>query len=88
MRITVELPDDISQYPDPGRAALEALALDGYRSGALTHNQAGQLLGMSRFQFADFLTAHNVDEHAYSVEDLEQDMIDLELGQERGTPGR
>jgi predicted HTH domain antitoxin len=88
MRITVELPDDLSQYPDPSRMALEALAIEGYRCGALTHNQAGQLLGMSRFQFADFLTAHNIEEHAYSAEDLEQDMIDLELGHERGTLGR
>ena len=83
MRITVELPDDIAQHPDPGRLALEALAIDGYRAGVLTHNQAGQLLGMTRFGFADLLAARNIREHAYSIEDFEQDMIDLEHGRER-----
>jgi hypothetical protein len=38
----------------PGREALERLATKGYRSGALTHFQAGQLLGLSRFEFDDF----------------------------------
>ena len=51
MKITVELPDDVAQRPDPGREALEVLAIEGYRSGALTHYQASQLLGLSRFPF-------------------------------------
>jgi hypothetical protein len=29
MKITVELPDDVAQHPDPGRDALEALAVAG-----------------------------------------------------------
>jgi len=37
MKITVELPDDVAKRADPGRAALEALAIEGYRAGALTH---------------------------------------------------
>jgi hypothetical protein len=41
MQITVELPDDISQHTNPGREALERLAIEGYRSGALSHHQAG-----------------------------------------------
>ena len=41
MQITVELPDDIARHPDPGREALERLAIEGYRSGTLTHFQAG-----------------------------------------------
>jgi len=36
MKITVELPDDVAKHADPGRAALEALAIEGYRAGALT----------------------------------------------------
>lgn len=77
MQITVELPDDITRHPDPGREALEALAVEGYCSGALTHHQAGQLLGMSRFEFDDFLTERKIYEHAYSIDDLEQDLKDL-----------
>ena len=78
MKITVELPDDLAQHTDPGREALEALAIEGYRSGTLTHYQASQLLGLSRFEFDDFLIARHVHDHAYSIEDLQQDLTDLE----------
>ena len=49
MQITVELPDDIAGRPDPGREALEALVVEGYRAGKLTHQQAARLLGLNRF---------------------------------------
>jgi len=29
VKITVELPDDVAKHADPGRDALEALAIDG-----------------------------------------------------------
>jgi predicted HTH domain antitoxin len=74
MQITVDLPDDIAGHSDPGREALEALASEGYRSGALTHYQACQLLGMSRFEFDDFLKSRQVDDHAYDTKDFEQDL--------------
>jgi hypothetical protein len=44
MKITVELPDDVAKHADPGREALEALAIEGYRSGTLTHYQADQIV--------------------------------------------
>src|ERR1700736_4210686 len=78
MEITVELPDDIAQHAEPGREALERLAIEGYRSGALTHHQAGQLLGLSRIEFDDFLVERRIYDHAYSIEDLQQDLADLE----------
>jgi predicted HTH domain antitoxin len=78
MKITVELPDDVAQRPDPGREALEALAIEGYRSGALTHYEASQLLQVSRLEFDALLKRRNIDEHAYDVEDLEQDLETLE----------
>ena len=31
MQITVQLPDDLAQHPNPGRDALESLAIEGYR---------------------------------------------------------
>jgi predicted HTH domain antitoxin len=74
MRITVQLPDDLTQHPNPAREALEALAIEGYRSGALSHYQASQLLGLSRFEFEGFLKERNIYDHAYSIEDLEQDI--------------
>jgi predicted HTH domain antitoxin len=78
MEITVQLPDDIAQHAFPGREALEALVVEGFRSEKLTHYQASQLLGMTRFEFDGFLKARSVYDHAYSVEDLEQDLATLQ----------
>lgn len=77
MLITVELADDIARHPDPGREALEALAIAGYRSEQLTHHQAARLLGLTGFEFDGFLTERQIFDHAYSVEDLERDLADL-----------
>ena len=77
MKITVELPDDVARRPDPGREALEALAIEGYRSGALTHYEASQLLQFSRFEFDAFLKARNIYDHAYDLQDFEQDLATL-----------
>jgi predicted HTH domain antitoxin len=74
VQITVQLPDDLVQRPDPGREALEALSIEGYRSGALSHHEASQLLGLSRFEFDGFLKGRNVYDHAYGMADLEEDM--------------
>ncbi len=77
MKITIELPDDVAQRPDPGREALEALAIEGYRSGALTHYQASQLLHLSRLEFDAFLKSRQIEDHAYDLEDFEQDLATL-----------
>jgi hypothetical protein len=45
MQVTVQLPDDLAMRPDAARAALEAFAIEGYRSGALTAHQTRVLLG-------------------------------------------
>ena len=84
MQITVELPDDIARHPDPGREALEALAIEGYRSEKLTHHQAARLLGLTRFEFDGFLKDRQVYDHAYSFEDLERDLADLDKLRAKG----
>lgn len=84
MQITVELPDDIARHPDPGREALEALAIEGYRSEKLTHHQAARLLGMNRFEFDGFLKDRHIYDHAYSIEDLERDLADLDKLRAKG----
>ena len=53
------------------------MAVEGYRSSALSHCQARQLLGLSRFEFDGFLKARNIFEHAYGTQDLERDLEDL-----------
>lgn len=84
MLITVELPNDLIQRPDPAREAVEALALAGYRSGELTAFQASRLLGMnSRFEFEAFLKRAGCVDHAYNAEDLEEDVRGLLKFEER-----
>jgi predicted HTH domain antitoxin len=73
MLITVQLPDDLSQHLDPGREALELLAIGGYRDGKLSHRQASRILGLSRFEFDAFLKERDIYDHAYDLEDLEED---------------
>ena len=78
MQITVQLPDDLARRPNPGREALESLAIAGYRTGTLSHFQASQLLGLSRFEFDGFLKERHITEHAYDVEDFELDRETLQ----------
>jgi predicted HTH domain antitoxin len=85
--ITVELPDDIARHAEPGREALAALAIEGYRSAKLTHFQAARLLGMSRVEFDGFLNERQIYDHAYSLEDLERDLADLDKFRARKLPG-
>jgi predicted HTH domain antitoxin len=84
MRITVQLPDDLAQHPNPGRDALESLAIEGYRAGTLSHYQASQILGLSRLEFDGFLKERHIYDHAYDVEDLEQDRETLRQLQAKG----
>jgi hypothetical protein len=79
MQVILEIPDDMARIltpagQDPARTTLEAVAIEGYRSGALTAQQTRRLLGFeTRYELDGFLKAHSVWEHAYSLEDLEHD---------------
>ena len=80
MHVTLNLPDDISEAlegrrPDLSKQALEALAVDGYRIGALTESQVRRLLDLeSRFQVHAILKDHRVP-FRYTESDLEDDLI-------------
>ena len=77
MQIQFELPEDIavgieSRWKDLPRAALESLALEAYRSHALTAAQLRRLLSFdTRMHVDGFLKDHEIYE--YSVADFEQD---------------
>ena len=80
-RIAVELPEDIakrleSAWRDVSRGTLEAVALEGYRDGALSRDQVGRLLGLSFWDTEAFLKERQAY-LAYTEEDLEQDRRDL-----------
>jgi predicted HTH domain antitoxin len=74
MDITVHLPDDFTKHPEPARAALESLATEGHKTGALSHYQASRLLGLSRIEFDAFLKDRHVYDRAYGADDLNEDL--------------
>ena len=67
MRVTLDLPEELVRYLAQDarglpRAAMEALTLEGVRSGKLSAAQARRLLGFrTRDQIDAFLKAHGVD---------------------------
>ena len=77
MRITLELPENIvqdlkSKWKDLPRAAIESLALEAYRSRALTAAQLRRLLGFeTRMQVDAFLKEHEV--YDFTAADFAQD---------------
>ncbi len=66
MQVTLELPEDLARLLGENsaglsRAALEALALEGIRSGKLTVAQARRLVGIAtRYEMDGFLKSHGV----------------------------
>lgn len=79
MNLTVEIPDDLAGRltaagVDLSRRALEALALEEYKSGNLTENELRRLLGFStRYQLDGFLKAHDLWTD-YTAEDFAREM--------------
>ena len=77
VQITLELPEDIvqelgSRWQDLPRAALESLAIEAYRSRALTAAQLRRLLGFeTRMQVDAFLKEHEL--YDFTATDFEQD---------------
>jgi hypothetical protein len=82
MDVQLQIPDDVArviqnQQPDLSRAALEALALEGYRSEHLSEGQVRRMLCFrTRMQVHAFLKAHNVY-LSYSIHELENDLASL-----------
>ena len=76
--VTISLPDELlaafpAQGKDLSRTALEALALEAYRTRKISAAQLRRLLGFHTGMEVDaFLKDHGV-ELEYSLEDLERD---------------
>lgn len=90
MDVQLQIPDDLAriiqiEQPDLSRAALEALALEGYRSERLSEAQVRRMLGLrTRMQVHAFLKAHNVHLN-YSIDELEKDLESLKGFEEKLT---
>jgi len=82
MELAVQIPDDLASRMsasggDLSRRALEALALEEFRSGRVTKPELRRLLGFeTRYQLDGFLKAHGVYED-YTLQDLEKELEGL-----------
>lgn len=78
VRIWLDLPDEVvGQLSEKGRdlsrTALEALAIDAYRTSRITAHQLCQLLEIpSRYELDGFLKEHGVPLE-YSIDDFERE---------------
>ena len=79
MNIAIGIPDDIGQVlaaqaGGVSRAVVEAVAIEVYRSGAITAAQVQQMLGLrSRWETEAFLRRAEAF-HDYTMDDLERDI--------------
>ena len=79
MKVTIELPEDVlaalkGRWDDVPRRSLEAVAVEGYRTGALTETQVRRLLKLeTRLQVHALLKEHHVPLQ-YTEADLEDDL--------------
>ena len=79
MRITLDLPEAfaaqiIAAGKDPAREALEALAVEGYRTRRLNESQVPLMLGFgTRMKVHALLAAHGVPLN-YTMENLDEDI--------------
>ncbi len=78
MQVTLEVPEEFARLfgetsSSLSKAALEALTLEGLRTGKLTVSQARRLLGIeSRYEMDGFLKARGLF-LPFSTEDVERD---------------
>ncbi len=91
MQVTVTIPDTFAAQllaagKDPAQAALEALAVEGYRTERLSESEVRQMLGYeTRMEVHALLKEHDVYLH-YSLEDLEHDRQTAERFRSRYAP--
>jgi predicted HTH domain antitoxin len=76
--ITINLPDGVAQKlglneRERSRTAIEALAIEGYRSGRLSIPQIMEMLGFeTRLELDALLKEHDIPLE-YTIEDLERE---------------
>ena len=82
MNVAIELTEDIAEqlkaaWQDMPRRALEAVAVEGYRSEAITQRQVGRLLDLSYWETEAFLKQRGAY-LPYDEEELRQDRAALD----------
>lgn len=84
MNVAIQIPDEVGRAlisrrsdvasPDVAGVVLEAVAIEAYRSGAITTAQVQEMLGLdSRWATESFL--HRAEaRHDYTLDDLDRDI--------------
>ena len=90
MAVTIELPDEVARrlravMPNLETRLKEAVALELFRKGRLSHHALANILGMDRFETDAYLQHHGVEEGSVTMGDLDEQARTLErvLGQAR-----
>ena len=82
IHFTFSLPPEVeerlrAEVPDLSGAAREALAVDLFRRGILTHHGLGQSLGLDRFETDALLKRHRVTDRSLTHGDVDADVRSL-----------
>ena len=79
MHVTIDIPEEVAQSLQSNwganieGAVLEAIAVEGYRTGALTHGEVGRLLGYESPVQVEVLLRKARVYDTYTEEELEQE---------------
>ncbi len=86
MTLTVELPNNLAEQADPAHIALEAIAIEGFKTGALTKQQARGLLGLGRIAFENLLKSKGEFDSFYNMDDLMHDIRTIRESRAKALP--
>jgi hypothetical protein len=83
MAVVVELPSEVeatlrTEMPDLDRHALEALALEWFRTERISHFQLRSILGLDRFETDAFLKARGEYAQCPTIDDVRNDRRTLD----------
>jgi predicted HTH domain antitoxin len=83
MAVTIHLPADLEQRlraesPDFEAEAKEAVALELFRRGKISHHELSVVLGLDRFETDAYLQRHNVVEGSLTMRDLDEQAATLD----------
>ena len=78
MTITVQLPDDVATHEQSGREALQALVIEGYKSGVFTQREGAAMFEMHWQDFERLLQQNGVVGGAYDEQNLRDDLATMD----------